>query len=306
MAMDAYSYSPRACYTVLIILTLVYRQKIVLAEEWECHMEEGNCDSKDSFEDGKTKYHLNRPTNPDPEAKWQPYLDAISSAVMQYKDCEQDSCTCHDSVIEKDLSVWREKGGITQEQFKKALGRGIGNHYQIINHKLYRSKRCMFAARCSGVEHFILKIIKKLPDMEFILNERDWPQSPKFADPLPVLSFSKVYSQHWDIMYPAWTFWEGGPAVWPLFPTGLGRWDLFRESLDKEAKKLTWDKKETKAFFRGSRTSAERDPLILLSRDDRDLVDAQYTKNQAWKSDADTLYMPPATEVSLEEHCRFK
>ncbi|XP_038073403.1 protein O-glucosyltransferase 1-like [Patiria miniata] len=147
MAMDAYSYSPRACYTVLIILTLVYRQKIVLAEEWECHMEEGNCDSKDSFEDGKTKYHLNRPTNPDPEAKWQPYLDAISSAVMQYKDCEQDSCTCHDSVIEKDLSVWREKGGITQEQFKKALGRGIGNHYQIINHKLYRSKRCMFAAR---------------------------------------------------------------------------------------------------------------------------------------------------------------
>jgi protein glucosyltransferase len=26
-------------------------------------------------------------------------------------------------------------------------------------------------------------------------------------------------------MYPAWTFWEGGPAVWPIYPTGLGRWD---------------------------------------------------------------------------------
>ncbi len=35
-----------------------------------------------------------------------------------------------------------------------------------------------------------------------------------------------------------------------------------------------------------NRTSAERDPLVILSRDDGDLVDAQYTKNQAWKSDA--------------------
>ena len=28
--------------------------------------------------------------------------------------------------------------------------------------------------------------------MEFILNERDWPQSQKFTTPQPVLSFSKV------------------------------------------------------------------------------------------------------------------
>lgn len=47
-----------------------------------------------------------------------------------------------------------------------------------------------------------------------------------------------------------------------------------------------WEKKQSKAFFRGSRTSEERDPLILLSRTDPELVDAQYTKNQAWKSDA--------------------
>lgn len=34
------------------------------------------------------------------------------------------------------------------------------------------------------------------------------------------------------------------------------------------------------------RTSPERDPLVLLSREEPSLVDAQYTKNQAWKSDA--------------------
>lgn len=46
-----------------------------------------------------------------------------------------------------------------------------------------------------------------------------------------------------------------------------------------------WEKKENKGFFRGSRTSDERDALVLLSRAEPDLVDAQYTKNQAWKSD---------------------
>lgn len=43
--------------------------------------------------------------------------------------------------------------------------------------------------------------------------------------------FPSKTSEYHDIMYPAWTFWEGGPAVWPLYPTGLGRWDLFREDL---------------------------------------------------------------------------
>ncbi len=26
-------------------------------------------------------------------------------------------------------------------------------------------------------------------------------------------------------MYPNWAFWEGGPAVWPIYANGLGRWD---------------------------------------------------------------------------------
>jgi protein glucosyltransferase len=59
-------------------------------------------------------------------------------------------------------------------------------------------------------------------------------------------------------------------------------------------------------FFRGSRTSAERDPLVLLSRKEPKLVDAQYTKNQAWRSDADTLGAKPADEIKLEDHCKYK
>lgn len=47
--------------------------------------------------------------------------------------------------------------------------------------------------RCSGVEHFILQLIDRLPDMEMVLNVRDYPQVPKWVDSLlPVFSFSKV------------------------------------------------------------------------------------------------------------------
>ena len=44
----------------------------------------------------------------------------------------------------------------------------------------------------------------------------------------------------------------------------------------------------------GSRTSAARDAIVLLSRASPHLVDARYTRNQAWRSDKDTLGEPPA------------
>ena len=44
--------------------------------------------------------------------------------------------------------------------------------------------------------------------------------------------------------------------------------------------KQPWNKKSDIGFFRGSRTSRERDPLILLSRKSPQLIDAKFTKNQ--------------------------
>lgn len=76
--------------------------------------------------------------------------------------------------------------------------------------------------------------------------------------------------------------------------------------MKKASQKWKWENKQSKAFFRGSRTSDERDSLVLLSREDPNLVDAKYTKNQAWKSMSDTLNEEPAEEVSLEDHCKFK
>lgn len=39
-------------------------------------------------------------------------------------------------------------------------------------------------------------------------------------------------SDYNDIMYPAWSFWSGGPAI-KTEPTGLGRWDMKRLNITK-------------------------------------------------------------------------
>ncbi|GLV37914.1 rumi [Carabus blaptoides fortunei] len=233
--------------------------------------------------------------------KYSKLLDTIESAVKSYSPCDSSNCTCYSSVITKDLKPFKQNG-ITQSMINAVRTRGT--KYQIINGRLYRDTDCLFPSRCAGIEHFLHKLAPKLPNLDLIINTRDYPQIHKSYTPGPVLSFSKT-KEYNDIMYPAWSFWEGGPAI-SLYPRGLGRWDLHRSSLTKASEKYPWNKKDNKAFFRGSRTSSERDPLVLLSRENPDLVDAQYTKNQAWKSDTDTLHAPPASEVSLEEHCKYK
>ncbi|XP_028171067.1 O-glucosyltransferase rumi homolog [Ostrinia furnacalis] len=227
----------------------------------------------------------------------------IKSALAKYTPCEKKHCSCHSAVIEQDLQPFSD--GITKEQFAIAVAKGT--KYQIIDGKLYRQKDCHFPARCAGVEHYLSALAPKMPNLEIALNTRDWPQvNHLWGHPkAPVFSFSKT-KDYYDIMYPTWSFWEGGPAI-SLYPTGIGRWDKHRISISATAaNKWPWDLKLDKAFFRGSRTSEERDALVLLSRSKPELVDAQYTKNQAWKSEADTLYAEPASEVSFEEHCRYK
>ncbi|XP_077149667.1 protein O-glucosyltransferase 1 isoform X1 [Ranitomeya variabilis] len=234
--------------------------------------------------------------------RWRANLNRIHTRIQSHHPCHDH--TCLTGLIQKDLAPFHS--GISHDLMKNVLSRKLGTHYQVINHRLYREEDCMFPARCSGVEHFLLELLSDLPDMEMVINVRDYPQVPHWMTPvIPIFSFSKT-SDYQDIMYPAWTFWEGGPAVWPIYPTGLGRWDLMREELARSAERWPWEKKISKGYFRGSRTSPERDPLILLSREKPDLVDAEYTKNQAWRSEKDTLGRPPAKEVPLTDHCAFK
>ncbi|XP_073986092.1 O-glucosyltransferase rumi homolog [Rhodnius prolixus] len=229
------------------------------------------------------------------------FLTQYYKAQALYKNDTCDKCSCYLNVIEADLRPF--KNGITEEMLRICSSKGV--KYQLIEGKWYRNKECLFPSRCEGVEYFLTKLNHELPDLELCVNFHDWSQISKHhSSPLPMFSFSKP-DNYYDIMYPAWSFWKGGPAI-KLIPQGLGRWDLGRQSISKAADRSPWEKKIEKAFFRGSRTSSERDNIVLLSRANPSIADAAYTKNQAWKSVNDTLGEQPSNEISLEDHCQYK
>ncbi|XP_034486211.1 O-glucosyltransferase rumi [Drosophila innubila] len=240
------------------------------------------------------------------DAEFSKITRRIQKALASYEPCSRDgsdaNCTCHVAVLKRDLAPYKSTG-FSRKMIEDAAK--FGTQYKIYEKQLYRDANCMFPARCQGIEHFLLQLLPELPNMDMVINTRDYPQlHSSWTRAGPVLSFSKT-NDYRDIMYPAWTFWAGGPAT-KLHPTGIGRWDLMREKLKSRASSIPWHEKQEIGFFRGSRTSDERDSLILLSRRKPELVEAQYTKNQAWKSLKDTLDAPPAAEVSFEDHCKYK
>uniref|UniRef100_A0A0A9WEI7 O-glucosyltransferase rumi n=1 Tax=Lygus hesperus TaxID=30085 RepID=A0A0A9WEI7_LYGHE len=229
------------------------------------------------------------------------YHQKIQRAKKLYSNHSCSGYKCFVDTISKDLSPF--SSGIDLEMIQLGYQRGV--KYVVLNKRIYRQKDCLFPSRCEGVDYFLNSIRKAIPDTHFVVNFHDWPQINKhFQGKVPVFSFSKT-DDYYDIMYPTWSFWKGGPAL-TLYPTGIGRWDQFHDNLVRKSESMPWDEKISAGFFIGSRTSSERDNLILLSRAQPDLVVAKYTKNQAWKSDKDTLNHPPADEVPLEDHCNYK
>ena len=81
--------------------------------------------------------------------RWSSYLQLINSSLVEWtsRQCSEE-CGCHSPVINADLAVWRERGGITYQDFLSAKeSRFRGVHYQIIDHVLYRQPECMFGPR---------------------------------------------------------------------------------------------------------------------------------------------------------------
>lgn len=211
----------------------------------------------------------------------------------------------YDGVVLAQLEPWRTTGITSEDLDRIRATRRRVVHYQILDHQVYRDRECMFPLRCSGIEHFLREVAADVPDVDLMVNVEDYPVSTTQAA-LPVLSFSKVPLRHADILYPAWAFWEGGPAV-KVIPSW--RWDVMRGELLAEAARLPWQDRRPLAFFRGSRTSALRDALVLHSVASGAPWDVRYTLNQSQRDTqfiTDVLKLEPAQEVGPREHCAYR
>ncbi|GMT25037.1 hypothetical protein PFISCL1PPCAC_16334, partial [Pristionchus fissidentatus] len=209
------------------------------------------------------------------------FYNELTRSIANAKD-EIDEGVSKENYYEsewiRDLSPFQS--GITREMMAQL--ETLGNKYQIINHTVYRSRRCTFPARCEGVDQFLIRLARLLDDTEFVLNDFDTPKLTKVARPLPLFSFSKKEGEYWDIVYPAWSFHKGGPAI-SLYPSGIGHWNETREALMKYSSSKPWPSRQSRGFFIGSRTNTQRDALVLLSRRFPSLADASFTKNQGYR-----------------------
>jgi protein glucosyltransferase len=247
-------------------------------------------------------------------------IDAAAASCASTPACTT-ARECYGARIEHDLAPWRNAGGVSREAFQRTAAErfktGMGlSHYQIVGGRLYRDERCMFSARCRGVEYFLHWLLaedaagitpseRMLPDMEWLLNTRDYPQIHRHAltaSTAPIFSFS-VDGNYVDVMYPAWTFWCGGPAI-KLFPRGLGRWDQKRTSVLEAAASTPWQQRKNICFFRGARTTEARDAVIFFGDRYPQLLDAEYTANYKRVSGLEGVL--PVEEVPLEEHCSYR
>ena len=215
-----------------------------------------------------------------------------------------DELDFYREVAAAQLDPWRETG-ITAGALARAreLPHGVVR-YQISDGRLYRGRDCPFSKRCEGIEHFLLEVAPELPDLEIVVNVNDFPLTSS-ADPLPVLSFSKIPGRHADILYPAWAFWEGGP--WLKVIPGW-RWDLNRRQLLAAGDAVPWQAKDDIVFFRGSRTNADRDAFVLHSRE-HETWDVRFTLNQSQRATryvTEVLKVEPAEHVSPADHCRYR
>ncbi|XP_020799613.1 O-glucosyltransferase rumi [Drosophila serrata] len=233
------------------------------------------------------------------------FVPYVLRALDEYRPCEpgDPKCLCHVQTIRKNLQPYKDNG-ITPVMMKQS--QRFGTLYKVIRGRIYRQENCSHPRRCDNVDELLLDMAVDLPDLEFVLNVRDWPQV-HFLSGLsgPVLSYS-ITEQYLDIMCPAWSFWTVYAPILQDYPHGLGRWDWMRQHMADRAARIPWNTKHSKGFFRGSRSSPERDNLVLLSRRCPDLVDAQYTVHVIGESGAHTLGTDPAEEIPFVEHCQYK
>eukprot|EP00750_Incisomonas_marina_P021311 INCI4285.2.p1 GENE.INCI4285.2~~INCI4285.2.p1 ORF type:complete len:259 (-),score=34.03 INCI4285.2:947-1723(-) len=211
----------------------------------------------------------------------------VRVAFADFDACDTNTTArpCYMRSLHENLLPWAragDSGGVTRqhiEAMRSVRDAQRLTFYKIVDGRLYRNnsqfeglspdwKGCFIGPRCEGIEHFLTtllqrgasKLYRQLPDVEFFVNVRDTPTSPRHTrktpeldSPLPIFSFSVADDGRFaDIMYPNWAFQRGGPWLKELSAEDNHQlWDWsarLQDQLDAGGK-VPWGQKRDVLFF---------------------------------------------------------
>ena len=160
----------------------------------------------------------------------------VRVAFADFDACDTNTTArpCYMRSLHENLLPWAragDSGGVTRqhiEAMRSVRDAQRLTFYKIVDGRLYRNnsqfeglspdwKGCFIGPRCEGIEHFLTtllqrgasKLYRQLPDVEFFVNVRDTPTSPRHTrktpeldSPLPIFSFSVADDGRFaDIMF---------------------------------------------------------------------------------------------------------
>ncbi|EDL95514.1 KDEL (Lys-Asp-Glu-Leu) containing 2 [Rattus norvegicus] len=204
----------------------------------------------------------------------------------EYCDCPEDdpqawqktlSCPANEPQIEQDFISFPS---INLQQMLKEVPKRFGDergaivHYTILNNHIYRRSLGKYTDFKMFSDEILLSLARKvtLPDLEFYINLGDWPlEHRKVNDtpgPIPIISWCGSLDSR-DIILPTYDVTHS---------TLEAMRGVTNDLLSVQGNTgPSWINKTEKAFFRGRDSREERLQLVLLSKENPQLLDAGIT-----------------------------
>ena len=220
-----------------------------------------------------------------------------------YKQFVADyTCSGSDPARQIDADMQTFPNGLTRADFDAAIARMNRNssslvHFAVKGNKIYSQNHGQYGGFQKFINEILLSLARKvqLPDMEFLLNMGDWPQSARYEEntnsplpPMPVFSWCGS-DTHYDMVLPTYKLVQA---------TVFGK-DLENvQEIDGQSHVVggAWDTKQSKVYFRGRPSNAVRINAMQSTRNDPDM-DIRITKNHF-------NYFP--NDAAREEHRQFE
>ncbi|RDD44136.1 KDEL motif-containing protein 1 [Trichoplax sp. H2] len=210
------------------------------------------------------------------------------------------NCNLNQSQIERDLAKFQKVNlkSLRQEGLDRFGKHHAICHYSVISNKVYRNCYGEHVGFKMFMDAILLSLARKvkLPDLEFISNLGDWPLENQQNNLIPIFSWCGSETTS-DIVMPTYDLTQSTLEM------------MGRVSVDVLAVQGStgpkWKDKIEKGFWRGRDSRQERLNLVIMGRNNTDLMDTALTNFFFFKHD-EALYGPIQKHISLFDFFKYK